>query len=163
MRLRTGRIDNGFTSARNTLTQRTFGPVSSATVALDFSHLKEGDFAGLGLLQQRYGQVGVTIDNVEKYIVMIMAEKDEPKTIERIPIRQKKVFLKASCDFTDLKDTAEFYYSLDNKNWIRIGSTLKMAYTIPQFMGYRSALFNYATKIVGGYADFDFFHISDKK
>ena len=163
MRLRTGRIDNGFTSARNTLTQRTFGPVSSATVALDFSHLKEGDFAGLGLLQQRYGQVGVTIDNGEKYIVMIMAEKDEPKTIERIPIRQKKVFLKASCDFTDLKDTAEFYYSLDNKNWIRIGSTLKMAYTIPQFMGYRFALFNYATKIVGGYADFDFFHISDKK
>jgi beta-xylosidase len=92
-----------------------------------------------------------------------MAEKDEPKTIERIPIRQKKVFLKASCDFTDLKDTAEFYYSLDSKNWIRIGSTLKMAYTIPQFMGYRFALFNYATKIVGGYADFDFFHISDKK
>jgi hypothetical protein len=28
-------------------------------------------------------------------------------------------------------------------------------------MGYRFALFNYATKTTGGYADFDYFHISN--
>jgi len=36
-----------------------------------------------------------------------------------------------------------------------------MAYTIPQFMGYRFALFNYATKNVGGFADFDYFRITE--
>jgi hypothetical protein len=30
------------------------------------------------------------------------------------------------------------------------------------FMGYRFGLFNYATKNTGGFADFDYFHISDK-
>lgn len=29
-------------------------------------------------------------------------------------------------------------------------------------MGYRFGLFNYATKETGGYADFDYFRISDK-
>ena len=38
---------------------------------------------------------------------------------------------------------------------------LKMAYTFPHFMGYRFGLFNYATKKTGGYADFDFFRITD--
>ena len=58
---------------------------------------------------------------------------------------------------------ADFYYSLDGKKWIKIGSQLKMAYTLPHFMGYRFGLFNYATKTSGGYVDFDYFRISDKK
>lgn len=37
-----------------------------------------------------------------------------------------------------------------------------MPYTIPYFMGYRFGLFNYATKTVGGFADFDYFRIDDK-
>jgi len=36
-----------------------------------------------------------------------------------------------------------------------------MAYTIPQFIGYRYALFNYATKNTGGFADFDYFRITE--
>jgi hypothetical protein len=34
-----------------------------------------------------------------------------------------------------------------------------MKYDIPHFMGYRFGLFNYATKEIGGYADFDWFRI----
>ena len=59
------------------------------------------------------------------------------------------------------KDVADFFYSLDGKTWNSIGTQLKMAYTFPHFMGYRFGLFNYATRSAGGYADFDFFHISD--
>jgi len=33
---------------------------------------------------------------------------------------------------------------------------------LPHFMGYRFGLFNYATKAIGGIADFDFFHIEDR-
>ena len=55
---------------------------------------------------------------------------------------------------------ASFYYSLDGKTWLAIGGPLKMAYTLPHFMGYRFGLFNYATQQAGGYADFDYFRIT---
>ena len=53
LRLKTGRVDADFLSARNTLTQRTVGPVCSGTTSMDVSNMKEGDFAGLALLQKK--------------------------------------------------------------------------------------------------------------
>lgn len=159
LRLKTGRIDSSFLLARNTLTQRTIGPVCSGTIALDISHLKEGDFAGLALLQKRYGLVGIDYRNGAKSIVMISAESEKPVEMQRLPLAQNKVYFKADCDFTERKDTAHFFYSLDGKAWLPIGPPLKMAYTLPHFMGYRFGLFTYATKNVGGYADFDYFNI----
>ena len=125
--------------------------------------MKEGDFAGLALLQKKYGFVGVKYENGVKKIVMVSAQADKPEEVESLPLNQTVIFLKAECDFTDLKDIASFYYSLDGKKWIKIGSQLKMAYTLPHFMGYRFGLFNYATKAAGGDVDFDYFRISDKK
>lgn len=161
LRLTTGRIDEDFVQARNTLTQRTIGPVCSGTTALDVSNMKEGDFAGLALLQKKYGQIGVKIENGTKKLVMVSAENDQPKEMESLPLQQNVVYLRADCDFTDLKDTAKFYYSLDGKQWSQLGSQLKMSYTLPHFMGYRFGLFNYATAQIGGYADFDYFKIMD--
>lgn len=163
LRLKTGRIDTDFLSARNTLTQRTIGPVCSGTTSMDVSDMKEGDFAGLALLQKKYGWIGVKYENGVKKIVMVSAQTDRPEEVESLPLNQNTVFLKAECDFTDKKDIADFYYSLDGKKWTKIGSQLKMAYTLPHFMGYRFGLFNYATKTPGGYVDFDYFRISDSK
>jgi arabinoxylan arabinofuranohydrolase len=36
-----------------------------------------------------------------------------------------------------------------------------MTYTLPHFMGYRFALFNFATKSTGGYVDYDYFRIEE--
>ncbi|QNF34822.1 glycosyl hydrolase 43 family protein [Adhaeribacter swui] len=162
LRLKTGRIDTSFILARNTLTQRTIGPVSSGITALDVSHLKDGDFAGLALLQKNYGLVGAKVNGNSKAIVMINASTGKPMEAQSIPLTQKTVYFKAECNFTDKKDVANFFYSLDGKSWKPIGTQLKMAYTIPHFMGYRFGLFTYATKNVGGYADFDFFRIEEK-
>jgi len=162
LRLRTGRIDTSFLMARNSLTQRTFGPVCSGIISLDVSGMKDGDFAGLALLQKNFAQAGVKINGERKAIVMVNASTGKPDEVQSIPLTQKIVFIKAECNFTGRKDVADFFYSLDGKTWASLGSQLKMAYTIPQFMGYRFALFNYATKAPGGYADFDFFRISDK-
>ena len=162
LRLITGRIDTSFLSAKNSLTQRTIGPVCTGSTSLDVSNMKDGDFAGLALLQRNYGLVGVRVNGDSKSIVMINNSTRTPVEAETIPLHQKTVYFKAECDFTDKKDVADFYYSLDGKTWMPIGTQLKMAYTIPHFMGYRFALFNYATKNIGGYTDFDFFHISDK-
>ncbi|MEP6746968.1 MAG: glycoside hydrolase 43 family protein [Bacteroidota bacterium] len=161
LRLKTGRIDTSFLLARNSLTQRTIGPVCTGVVSLDISNMKEGDFAGLALLQKNYGIAGVKIDGGSKSIVMINAGSGQPEQVQDIPLNQQTVFFKAACDFTNKKDTANFFYSLDGQTWTVLGTPLKMAYTIPQFTGYRFTLFNYATKNIGGYADFDYFRISD--
>jgi len=162
MRITTSRVDTSFHLARNTLTQRTIGPECSGSTLLDISKMKEGDFAGLALLQSKYGLLGVKYENGEKTLVMINADSGKPLAAEAIPLKQNTIYLKASCDFTERKDEANFYYSLDGKKWNKIGSTLKMQYTLPHFMGYRFGLFNYAMKSAGGYVDFDYFHISDK-
>ncbi|HSD06734.1 glycoside hydrolase 43 family protein [Flavobacterium sp.] len=162
LRLKTARIDSSFVQAKNTLTQRTFGPQCSGSTLVEVSKLKEGDLAGLSLLQKNFGLVAVKIENGSKKIVMIDAEKETPEEIESVPLNQDKVYLKAECDFKDRADTGRFYYSLDGKKWTSIGNAIKLPYTLPHFMGYRFGLFNYATKNTGGYADFDYFHIDDK-
>jgi len=161
LRLKTGRVDSSFLQARNTLTQRTIGPVCAGTAALDVSHLQPGDFAGLSVLQKRYGLVGVQASAGAKAIVMVSAESEKPVEIQRLPLTQDKVYFKIECDFRDRKDVATFFYSLDGQAWRPVGGPLKMAYTLPHFMGYRFGLFNYATQAAGGYADFDYFHIAD--
>jgi beta-xylosidase len=161
LRLITGRLDTSFLSARNSLTQRTIGPVCSGSTSLDVSNMKDGDFAGLGLLQQNYGLAGVKIKGDRKTIVMVNASTGKPEAVTAIPLNQKIIHFKAQCDFTNKKDTAHFYFSLDGNDWTELGTPLKMKYTIPHFMGYRFALFNYATKETGGYADFDYFRIED--
>lgn len=160
LRLATERIDTSFLFARNTLTQRTIGPECSGTTMIDVSGMKDGDFAGLAMLQKKYGLVGVKSDNRSTFVVMVNAETGKPIEAQRVSLKAKKIYLKIVCDFNDLKDIATFYYSLDGKSWTSIGSPLHMEYTLPHFMGYRFGLFNYATKKTGGYADFDFFTIS---
>lgn len=159
LRLTTGRIDTMFVMARNTLTQRTFGPECSGSTAIEVSHMKEGDFAGLSLLQRKFGLVGVKYEKGTKSIIMVSAQTGRPVEMETIPLTQKKVYLKADCNFRDRADTAYFFYSLDGKSWKSIGTHLKMEYSMPHFMGYRFGLFNYATKTPGGFVDFDWFRI----
>jgi Beta-xylosidase len=154
LRLTTGRIDTSFLLARNTLTQRTIGPRCTGTTCFDVSNMKEGDRAGLSLLQKQYGLVGVTVKDGARHIFT----NDE---VLPVPLQQNKVYVKIECDFENKKDIAEFFYSLDGTQWTKIGAPLKMVYTLPHFMGYRFGLFNYATKTNGGYVDFDFFRINN--
>lgn len=163
LRLKTGRIDSLFVKSRNTLTQRTFGPTSSGSALIDLSNLKDGDFAGLCALQRKFGLVGVKMVEGKKFLFMISNETEKPVELQHIPLDQRQVYLKIECDFRNKIDIARFFYSLDGKTWNTIGGDLKMQYTLMEhFMGYRFGLFNYATKNPGGYADFDWFHISDQ-
>ncbi|HMP83869.1 MAG TPA: glycoside hydrolase 43 family protein [Verrucomicrobiota bacterium] len=162
LRLATGRVDGDFLSARNTLTQRTFGPESTATTAVDVSGMKDGDFAGLALLQKNYGLIGVKSQGETNYLVMINAGSGQPAEVERVPLSQTTVHLRAECDFKNRTDKARFYYSLDGQTWKPIGTELKMSYTLPHFMGYRFGLFNFSTKTPGGFADFDPLRLNDR-
>jgi beta-xylosidase len=161
LRITNGRVDMGFLDTQNTLTQRTFGPECSGIIALDISHMQDGDVAGLGALQKNYGFVAVKMSGTSKSVIMVNASSGTAKEVESIPINQDKIYLKIAGDFKNKRDRAYFYYSLDGAVWKVIGNTLQMSYTLPHFMGYRFALFNYATIATGGYVDFDYFRIDN--
>lgn len=159
LRLTTGRVDSDLLTARNTLTQRTFGPECSAIIAVDVRHMNDGDLAGIAALQRKYGFVGVKRVGRARSIVMVCAETDRLEEVESVPLEQDVVYLRIDCDYRNRADRAEFFYSLDGKQWTAIGKPLKMAYTLPHFMGYRFALFHFATEESGGFVDFDSFTI----
>ena len=59
------------------------------------------------------------------------------------------------------RDIATFFYSLDGEHFTKIGSDYKMRFDYRRlFMGTRYALFCYATKRTGGYADVASFRLS---
>lgn len=161
MRLHNFRTDANVLMTNNTLTQRTFGPHSTAYTALHVSGMQNGDFAGMVALQKQYGYVGVQKLSGNTSIVMVTGDDvDGTQTIrESVPLDQEIVYLRVDCNFENRADDATFYYSLDGNSWTRIGAILQMSYTIPHFMGYRFGLFSYATQLAGGYADFDFYRV----
>jgi beta-xylosidase len=116
--------------------------------------MNDGDVAGLGLLAEHYGFVGVKKEDGATSIVMVNAGEGE---VARVPLDQAVVYLRADADFQNQTDRAGFSYSLDGETWTRIGDTLQMRYTLGHFMGYRFALFTYATETPGGSVDFDYF------
>jgi beta-xylosidase len=162
LRLTTGSTSTSIHNARNTLTQRTFGPESSGTIAIDVSHMKDGDYAGIGSFQQNYGFVGIKMSGTAKSVVMVNGNSTSAVEVASVPLNQDTVYLRTELDFKNRTDKGYFYYSLDGERWAAIGNTLQMSYTLPHFMGYRFALFNYATKTTGGYVDFDYYRIDDK-
>ncbi len=155
----TSRVDSSLPEARNTLTQRAFGPDSSATTRIDVSGMKDGDWAGLSAFQRKYGFVGVKMSGGAKSIVMVSADSDKPEEIASIPLAGKTVHLKVNGEFQSTPEVARFSYSLDGKSWTPIGRPSRLEYTFPHFMGYRYALFYYSTKTAGGRVDFDYYRI----
>ena len=84
----------------------------------------------------------------------------EVKTEEmaRIPFKKKKIYLKIDGEFGLDKDLAVFSYSLNGKDWTVVGRPIKMVFDYRRmFMGSKFAIFNYATKQLGGYVDVESF------
>ena len=161
LRLKSSYLCHNILQARNTLTQRTFGPTCSGVIALETYGLKDGDVAGLAALQYDYGYVGVKQTNGQQYIEMINATCGDTQTALIVPLetKNKRIYIKLDFDF--LNETACFYYSLDELYWHSIGNILPLSYKLEHFTGYRFALFYFATQLTGGYADFDYFRVSD--
>ena len=161
LRLKNGSLANSLTSAKNTLTQRTYGPTCSGKIAMDVTNMKNGDVAGISAFTYKYGYVAVKMVNGAKKIVMVNAQNNSiPSEVASVDLRADRVYLKVDCNFNTSK--ADFYYSTDSKTWLKIGNTLGMSYGLEHFMGYRFGLFNYATQQTGGYVDFDYFRVSDQ-
>jgi beta-xylosidase len=163
LRLTTGSLATSILDARNTLTQRTYGPTSSGAISLDVSHMKDGDVAGISAYQQKYGYVAVQMVNGTKSLVMRRANSDGTVayTSAAVPLTASTVYLRADTNYKGFANKASFFYSLDGTSWTKLGDDVSMEYNLAQFVGYRFAIFTYATQTTGGSVDVDWFHVSD--
>ena len=169
LRLKTGRVVDNIFAAPNSITQRMQGPKCSGVVSLDISKMKDGDVAGLSAFNGDAGVLSVVMVGNQKYLTMAnnsVVLDNATKAIKnvsvdekaRVALTQNVVYLRLDGDFNLYKDLARFYYSLDNKTWTAIGGEYKMIFDYRRmFMGSKFAIFNYATKSLGGYVDVDFF------
>ncbi|WP_200955629.1 glycoside hydrolase 43 family protein [Sphingomonas sp. Root241] len=140
-----------FYDARNTLTQRAIGPMSTPTVLLDASSLKPGDTAGLGLLNLPYATLGVEKRTAGLDVVFYDQRRDH---VVRVKMTGTRIWLRADCDF--LTERARFSYSFDGVTFTPIGNEVVLVYQTFTFQGVRYGLFSYnATGAEGGFADFD--------
>jgi arabinoxylan arabinofuranohydrolase len=156
LRLTTGHVATDYYHARNTLTCRTMGSACRGEVAMDVSLMKDGDRAGLSMMQYQSGLVGVKKENGSYFLFMSDGKQNGVMT-ERasVEINQTTVYLRVVADFDTEK--ARFYYSLKGYDWIEIGNEMTMVYDLLNFVGNRFAIFNYATKQTGGKVDVDYF------
>ena len=170
LRLETSRVVDNLYLAPNTITQRMEGPKCKATVSLDISNMKDGDVAGFSAFNGHSGLLSVVKEGDAKRLVMstnvVNFDNTPNKAIANVDVEEKEqvelnqniIYLRIEGDFTPKRDIATFYYSLDNKEWKKIGTDFKMRFDYTKlFMGSKFAIFNYATKSLGGYVDVDYF------
>jgi beta-xylosidase len=170
LRLRTAKVVDSLPNARNTLTQRMFAYYSDtlasiATIKMDFGKMKDGDIAGLAIFQDPYAYIGIRKRNGKNFIVMV----NNGATIDSTAVKGSTIYLRASAIYgsgaahyfdgkaTPGTGTASFLYSLDNQSFVKIGNELEMRFNLKIFTGNKFCLFNYATRELGGYVDFDWF------
>lgn len=171
LRLKTSGTASKLPQARNMLTQRIFAfhgkesTASKGTVRLDVSQLQEGDRAGICILQDPYAMLAVEVKDGKRRLVWqqdIVRDAGSFTPAERTQAVQidSVVYLRAT--ITKSTDKTQFYYSLDNKTYTKIGSETKMSFNLTVFVGARFGLFCYATQEGSeGYADFDWFSTED--
>lgn len=155
LKITTGRVDGKLYTAKNTLTQRTYGPKCSGRTLVNGKDMKDGDVAGLVALADSLGFVALE-KNGSSYEVVYYEREFKLKSV---PISGDEAYFRIDFDFT--RDRANFYYSLNEKDWTKIGNELKLPYTLGMFVGYRFGLFNFAKKTAGGTAAFDWFKVGN--
>ncbi len=146
-----------FWHAKNSLTQRAIGPISTATTRLDGSNLQQGDLAGLALLGMPWRWIGLAHSS-SGFDIQIF-DYQTGKTIS-VPAPGPNIWLRAECDF--LSETARFSWSADGKNFTALGEQMIMIFQLKTFQGIRYALFAYNGQgNEGGHADFDSFVVQE--
>ena len=157
--LRTATLTRDLYSARNTLTHRILGPVSTATIQLNDKHMKDGDRAGLVMLRDSSAWIGLTRDDGKTQIAVvnnITMDKhwntaSTGTQLASVPVTAKRVWLRVRADVhPGPGHTAVFSYSLDGTKFLALGPPFVLNANWPFFMGYRFGIFNYATQSLGG-------------
>ncbi|MFI5833349.1 RICIN domain-containing protein [Micromonospora sp. NPDC051300] len=160
LRLQTASVTNDLYQARNTVTHRIQGPTSTATVELDYSTMRDGDRSGLAMLRDSSAWIGVRRDNGATRVVMTngltMASGTWNTTstgseVASAAVSGGRIWLRVNADIRPGSGRqARFSYSTDGVTFVPLGNALTLNNAWQFFMGYRFAIFNYATQSLGG-------------
>jgi beta-xylosidase len=156
--LSTATVTSDLYAARNTLTHRILGPTSSGTIFLNYENMRDGDRAGFALLRDTSAWIGVR-RNGDTFRISMWSGLTMTSTWTTASTGAETAGAKISGGSIWLRIHADisvgsgkqgvFSYSLDGVTFTQLGSlTLNNAW--PFFMGYRYAIFNYATISLGG-------------
>ncbi len=170
--IKTDKICINPVQAANSLTQRAFTEHCSGIVNLDASKLNNGDFAGLCALEGEYGFIGLTKKEGKYKLIegqhkinyspwaMDVFDDNLPDIISEKEIDSSEIQLKMTLSLEHNNEQVNFSY-FDNKAgaYLVFGKTVKLRYTLDQFVGVRFALFCYSTKESGGSATFKEFKL----
>ncbi len=162
--VRTNTVCQNLLQARNTFTQRMHYPACMGEITLEATKMKEGDYAGLCILQGCYCMVAITKRENQYALVMRSKEsqKDTELELEVTPMENDVVRLGIRAEFTNMTDTAEMYY-YTGEEWKQIGKMHKLRFDLEHFTGARFGLFYYATKEYGGSVTFRDFKYKKEK
>ena len=156
----TDKVCRNLFHAKNTLTQKTLGPVTQAKVTVDAGALNDGDFAGLSAFQGDYAFAGITKENGKFYAVMLSntnnggiwdLSEEEGVTEDKIELNGSTVTVSVECDFTT--DTARCFIETED-GMKQIGKPHKLRFRLDHFTGCRFALSCFSTATCGGTAVF---------
>ena len=182
IKITTGKLSNNLVQAKNTLTQRCMFPGCAASVCINGENLKNGDYAGLCILESAYAFIALTRKNDEYYVVMcsreisdkgIWGERNDdeaPKELASVKLDSPVLKLSANVCFDEASakesftkytagdDTVRFSFTPEQKlSETRLGPAKKLQFLLDHFTGARFGLFVYSTIETGGSAYFSDF------
>lgn len=178
LRLKPLRTSDAIRETQNVLVQQIFGPGDSAQIVLDYSGLKDGDVAGLGLFSQHCTFVAAVRENGKtRLAVMRQMCRDGKYTTEELAsvdledlgpddstntLKKGQVLIRA--DIPYLQYAVQYSFSFDGGQTFRdLGELLGMPCEFfSDWLAIRYCLFCYSRQEPGGHADFDEFKTAQK-
>jgi beta-xylosidase len=159
LKLQTATVTNDLYKARNTLTHRILGPQSTATIQMDISAMQDGDMAGLALLRDASAWVGINKASGAAKVTMVNGLTMDGSwnttgtgtQVASTAISGTAIWLRVAADIRPGSNSqGKFSYSTDGTTFTSIGTTFVMNNAWQFFLGYRFAIFNFATSALGG-------------
>jgi beta-xylosidase len=159
--LQTATVTNDLYHARNTLTHRPHGQFPIGTVLLDFTNMADGDQCGLAVFKDQSAWIGIVRSGNSYTVKAVQGLTQDPSNnwattstgtvVGSASIWTRQVYLQIRMDArADGPKQSTFYYSTDGNTYSQLGGAFTSNTGWQYFMGYRFAIFNFATKALGG-------------
>ena len=161
--LKAATVTNDLYQANNTLTHRTYGSSPVGTIHLNIRNMQNGDRAGFAAFRDISAWIEIFRDNSTSSLRMINnATQDGSQNwatinngtviaTHNLPATTRDLYLRIKMNTLPASDRiAKFQYSLDGTSFTDLGDMLTMSTSLNWFLGYRFAIFNFATRALGG-------------
>jgi beta-xylosidase len=143
-----------FVAARNTLTQVLHGPATWITTRVEIAGMRDGQRAGLAMLQVQPNWIGVVQTAGKRRITWSSAGAQVAGPVLEGDWLQLRVKIAS--------EAAKYEYSLDGGTTFQpLGEASKLRFS--WWKGARPALFSFSNGDSGGYADFDWLRVEPQR